>query len=95
MVNGKLAVSFGDGSGAIGAKVWYDDGAGGGIAADGLVNGAEIRVVAAGYDGGPFTSVTAYQDRLALAFRARTGGSHRVNLWLDDGAGGGTASDSL
>lgn len=89
VVGGHLAVAYGDLGTSI--KLWCDDGLGGGTADDGLASGGEIRTIAA-LDGQEI-AVTVLGGNLAVAFQDF--GPQDLMLWLDDGAGGGTAGDAI
>jgi len=106
-INGHLAVCFA--SATVDflqyyVLLWVDDGAGAGTADDGVINGGELRTIAGPSDypqgsGSSATSVflTTINSHVAVvyAFLYNTLNSPgtRVKLWIDDGAGGGTADD--
>ena len=80
--------------------VWIDDGAGGGTAGDGIANGTEVRTVYTA-DSGNYRSLSSASGistnaagNLAVAFlEDEYGYIYYMKLWVDDGAGGGTAGD--
>ena len=74
-------------------KLWWDDGRGGGIAGDGIVNGTEERTLDSTGDVGQYTSIVSISDRLAIAYYDAT--ELDCKFWWDDGRGGGTAGDGL
>lgn len=70
-------------------KLWYDDGRGGGIAGDAVVNGDELRTLATGFQAGG--ELLERNGQLLVVWKD----SFLLRLWADDGAGGGTAGDGL
>lgn len=72
-------------------RLWYDDGAGGGIAGDRKSTAGEIRIIDSS-EVNLTTSITTDEDgRLAICYYDGTGDD--LKLWVDDGAGGGIAGD--
>jgi hypothetical protein len=96
VVNGYLAVSYASETNQR-LKLWYDNGAGGGTAGDMIANGTEVRVL------DPTRMVTAsgtyvgrllnFNGRIAIAYCSAA--TFDLILWVDDGAGGGTADDAI
>ena len=97
---GYLAVSFRQYS-PDRLNLWIDDGAGFGIAGDGTVNGTEIKNIPLPADVSVYSTSLEItpEDRLILGFTTtgnESGGpSPSLSFWLDDGAGGGTAGDTI
>ena len=88
----QLAISYYDATNDD-LKLWVDDGFGAGIAGDELPNGSEIRTIDTAGDVGRDTSITANAaGQLAIAYQDYT--NRDLKVWIDDGAGGGTAGDS-
>lgn len=72
--------------------LWVDDGAGGGVQGDGVMNGIELRTIVGGEQVSlPVLSV--FDGHVALAFI--DGYPATLKLWLDDGQGGGTPGDFI
>lgn len=94
VVNGSLAVSYADDTNQR-LKLWFDNGAGGGTAGDLIANGTEIRVVdptrTVTASGSTVGRVFSHGGRIAIAYCDVT--DWDLILWIDDGAGGGTAGD--
>lgn len=86
---GRLAVAYIDRNNNR-LKVWYDNGAGGGTAADGLANGSEIRDIDAniGFD----NAILFWNGTLVVAYTGQNANTNSgdLRLWIDDGNGGGT-----
>lgn len=81
-----------------GLRLWHDDGNGGGLAGDGLVNGLEVRTPALppGARIGNAETVTVVNGRLAVAYwNPETSSSANLMLWVDDGAGPGSPNDLI
>ena len=98
--SGQLVISYHDGTTANrDLKLWVDDGNGGGIAGNGIADGAEIRTVQSVGDVGRFTSLALDKDdNIAIAYQDFTNDAtndNNLNLWIDDGAGGGTAGNLI
>ena len=91
----ELAVSF-TGQFSRDLTIWIDDGYGGGISGDNLVNGYEVR---APLDlGDPFVRLNdsiAIDSNGHLAVALGKGFGDKVLLWLDNGAGAGVAGDRI
>lgn len=96
VVNGRLAVSYADDTN-LRLKLWYDDGRGGGTAGDMIANGTEIRTVDSTRNvtssGSAVGEIYNFNGRLAIAYCDTA--TFDVILWVDDGAGGGTADDAV
>ena len=87
---GRLAVAYYEDA-ANEAKLWLDDGAGGGVAGDGIAQATELRDVDTGSDDGAYASIAVVGGQLAMAYQDTTNSD--VKLWVDDGTGGGTAGN--
>jgi len=83
-INNQLAVSFYN-LGVTELQLWWDDGNGGGTAADGLVHADEIRVVDTTGDQGIYSSITTVNngnsDYLAISYYDTT--NDELEIWLD------------
>ena len=90
----RLAVSYYDAANNH-LKLWIDDGAGGGVAGDGLANGTEAKTIDSSGNGGTYSSITLDQNgRLAVSYYA-SGAFPSLKLWVDDGDGAGIAGDGI
>jgi hypothetical protein len=79
-------------------RLWADDGLGGGTAGDGLVNGVELRTLNVFPDPeiGNGKTLTNSGGHLVVAHWKRLFPPYAtLHVWVDDGAGGGTADDLL
>ena len=89
--NGYLAVSYYNNN-SQDLLLWLDDGLGGGIPGDGIVNGSEIRTIHSGAAADIFSSIIVdTNSRLAISYTDPV--TSQLKLWVDDGAGGGTAGN--
>ena len=79
-----------------GLHIWHDDGRGGGLASDGVVNGLEVRSPALPLNAriGNAETFTVVDGQLAVAYWTEdTSSSSNLMLWVDDGMGPGSAND--
>jgi len=79
-----------------GLHFWHDDGRGGGQAADGVVNGMEVRSPALPLNAriGNAETFTVVDGQLAVAYwTGETSSFSNLMLWVDDGMGPGIAGD--
>ena len=91
-VDGRLAIAYFSTTDSL-LKLWVDDGAGMGIAGDEQANGAEIRVIDSGSFAGIRPSIgLSIGGNLAVSYL--DGSNADLKLWVDDGAGMGTAGDA-
>lgn len=88
-----LAISYVDQTNSQ-VRLWYDDGASGGTAGDRLASNGEIRTIASG---STFARTELAREpngtKFALSYINQTNST--VYVWVDDGAGGGTADDEI
>ena len=74
-------------------KLWFDNGAGGGTAGDGIANGSEISTIDTDKNSGLHTSIISYNGSLAISYWRNDFPTTRLQLWLDDGYGSGVKND--
>ena len=91
--DGHLAVTYQDISN-LDLKLWVDNGEGGGVAGNAQPDGAEIKVIDSAGDFAEFSSITLDRNGY-LAISYEDIGNRDLKLWLDDGAGGGTAGNAI
>ena len=94
-LNSTLAVSYYNATNVKSLKLWYDDGAGGGTAGDGIATAGEIRTIDSSGTVVQYTSITSLGGYLAISYYDGILGTLDLKLWYDDGKGGGTAGDGI
>ncbi len=102
-LNGHAAIAYARVNNVIGssannykASIWIDDGRGGGTADDLAQSGGEIRDIEITQAESAIQAGLPYNGKAAVAYVSEGNGTGgKVKFWVDDGRGGGTASDGV